>query len=86
MLHANEMMAKCDIQREPGHKTVTESHSPALVFKHRGTTWDILWQKSKHRKVLQYRSLNGKRKHHFYRIPKGHFALSPVVFATPSSS
>lgn len=32
MLHADEMMSKHDVRGEPGHKSVTESQSPALPF------------------------------------------------------
>lgn len=51
MLHAAEMMAKRGIWVEPHYKPLTQSPYQALVFKLQGPTWDVLWQKSKSRKV-----------------------------------
>lgn len=34
MLHAEEMMAERGIWRDPGHKSVTRSLHPSVVFKH----------------------------------------------------
>lgn len=51
MLHAEEMMAERGIWRDLGHKSVTRSLHPSVVFKHQEQTWRILWQKSKYGKV-----------------------------------